>query len=462
MRASVVVSCLLLAACAVGPDYRRPDVDVPEAWRVPAAEAADIANTAWWRGFGDPVLDQLIETAVAQNKDLKIAAARVEAFAARVGITRSAALPQVGYGTNAARSANRPVGAGVGNLYDATLNLGWELDVWGRIRRATEAARAELLAAEEGRRAVVLSLVTSVATGYIQLRSLDRQLEISRRTLASRAESVRLFEARFRGGVVSKLELAQVRSEYEQAAAAVPALERQIAVQENALSILLGRNPGPIMRGVGADALKLPAVPAGVPSDVLMRRPDLVAAEQRLVAANARIGVARALYFPAISLTGLLGQASTDLSKLFDPSSSVWSIGAGALGPIFTGGAIKGQIAASEAVRRQALVDYLRVVQNAFREVDDALVSYQKRREELAARHRQVEALRDYAAKAQLRYNAGYVSYIEVLDAERQLFDAELRLEQVRAELYAALVAVYEAMGGGWIDAADGKVASGE
>lgn len=465
MRAPVLALVVLLGGCALGPDYQRPAVDTPAGWRVPAAEAADIANTAWWRAFNDPVLDQLIETAIANNKDLRIAAARVEEFAARVGITRSAAFPQIGYGANAARSAtsaNSALGGGVNNLYEATLNLGWELDVWGRIRRATEAARAELLAAEEGRRTVVLTLVTSVASGYIQLRNLDRQLEISRETLATRAESVRLFEIKFRGGLVSELELAQVRSEYEQAAVAVPALERQIALQENALSILLGRNPGPILRGVTADQLQLPPVPAGVPSDVLIRRPDVRAAEQRLVAANARIGVARALYFPTISLTGLLGQASTDLSKLFDSSSNVWSIGAGALGPIFTGGAIKGQIAASEAVQRQALVDYLRVVQNAFREVDDALVSYRMRGEEAAARARQVEALRQYAAKARVRYNEGYVSYIEVLDAERQLFEAELRLEQARADLYAALVAVYKAMGGGWIDVADGSVASSE
>lgn len=448
-----LLAVLLVGGCATGPDYVRPGVDMPEGWRVSAEEAAGIANVTWWREFEDPVLDELIETALANNKDMRIAAARVEEFAARVGITRADALPAIGYGADASRS--RLPGGGSRDLYSATLNLGWELDVWGRIRRATEAARAELLAAEEGRRTVILSLVTAVATSYVQLRNLDRQLEIARDTLSSRAESVRLFEIKLRGGVISELELAQVRSEYEQAAVRVPALERLIALQENALSVLLGRNPGPVTRGRRVEELRLPAIPPGIPSDVLMQRPDVRAAEQRLIAANARIGVARAAWFPSISLTGVLGQSSGDLGNLFSSSSTVWNVGGGALGPIFEGGRIKGGIRVSEAQQRQALQEWLRAIQTAFREINDALISVEKRREELDAQARQVDALRMYSRKARTRYQEGYVSYIEVLDAERRLFDAELQYEQARAELFAALINVYKALGGGWIEEAD-------
>ena len=403
-----LLAVLLVGGCATGPDYVRPGVDMPEGWRVSAEEAAGIANVTWWREFEDPVLDELIETALANNKDMRIAAARVEEFAARVGITRADALPAIGYGADASKS--RLPGGGSRDLYSATLNLGWELDVWGRIRRATEAARAELLAAEEGRRTVILSLVTAVATSYVQLRNLDRQLEIARDTLTSRAESVRLFEIKLRGGVISELELAQVRSEYEQAAVRVPALERLIALQENALSVLLGRNPGPVTRGRRVEELRLPAIPPGIPSDVLMQRPDVRAAEQRLIAANARIGVARAAWFPTISLTGVLGQSSGDLGHLFSSSSTVWNAGGGALGPIFEGGRIKGGIRVSEAQQRQALQEWLRAIQTAFREINDALISVEKRREELDAQARQVDALRMYSRKARTRYQEGYVS----------------------------------------------------
>ncbi len=451
-RALLPLFVALAAGCTVGPDYVRPDIDTPEHWRVPVTEAETIADTAWWRAFGDPVLDALIDEALRNNRDLRIAAARVDEYAAYLGITRSEFFPQVGYGAGASRreaGADVPGGAS-GDLFEATLNLGWEIDLWGRIRRASEAARADLLAAEASRHAVILSLAAAVATGYVQLRNLDRQLEIARETVKSRAQSVRLFELKFRGGVISELELAQVRSEYEQAAVRVPALERQIALQENALSVLLGRNPGPIERGKPADGLHLPPVPAGLPADLLTRRPDVQAAEQVLISANARIGVARARYLPTISLTGVFGQASDELGALFDSGANHWTIGAGILGPLFTGGRVRSEVAASEAIQRQMLERYLAAIQTAFREVDDALVSVARRRDELAARGRQVAALRMYAKKARARYNEGYVSYIEVLDAERRLFDTELLEEQARADLYAALVSLYKAMGGGW------------
>lgn len=450
---------LTLVGCTVGPDYVAPMVDSPGGWRIEFEEAQDLTNTVWWELFEDPVLDDLILTALRENKDIRIAAARVEEFAARVGIADSASLPQVFYGASGFRDrASRQTAVGVpagvdrtSDFYDATINVGWELDIWGRIRRASEAARAELLAADEGRLTVLLTLVSSVATSYIQLRSLDKQLDIANRTLRTRAESVHLFKLQFQGGLISDLELAQVRSEYEDAAVRIPAIELAIALLENSISVLLGRNPGPIARGKSIDELVLPLVPSGVPSELLVRRPDLRGAEQALIAANARIGEARAAYFPRISLTGLFGYASDDLSNLAMGSASIWSIGGELVGPIFTGGALKSQVRASEAVQRQALVGYLQTIQTAFREVEDALISTQKAREQIVAQDRKVDALMDYARLARKRYDNGYVSYIEVLDAERRLFDAELARVLIQNDVYSSLVSIYKAMGGGWV-----------
>ena len=460
MRADrwLLMLIVLLGGCSLAPTYVRPPTDNPDVWRVDYKDAANTADTRWWELFGDPVLDQLIDTALKENKDLRIAAARVEEFAARVDIFRAGYFPQIGYNGEATRNrASREVYGGGSiaerkyNNYTATASLGWELDLWGRIRSATAAARAELLAEEENRRAVILSLVSAVASTYVNLRQLDRQLEVSRETLASRAESLRLFELKRKGGVVSDLEVAQVRTEYEQAAAAIPPIERQIALTENALSILLGSNPRAIPRGKAIDALVLPPVPEGVPSSLLERRPDIRAAEQALIAADARIGVARAEYFPTVSLTGLFGYASESLSDLLQNSANVWSLGGNAVGPIFTGGRISAQLRASEAVQRQALVGYLQTVQGAFRDVDDALVSVQKAREQLVAEDRRVAALADYARLALLRYNEGYTTYIDVLDAQSKLFDAQLQYASVLGDVYASLVNTYKAMGGGWI-----------
>jgi outer membrane protein, multidrug efflux system len=458
----LIIALTTITGCTVSPDYVRPEVDTPEDWRFKIEDAAGTVNTEWWEQFNDPVLDALINQALLNNKDVRIAAARVEEFAARVDITRAGFYPQIGYDGTASRgsisrdaASNLPGTSRINDSYMAALNVGWELDVWGRIRRATEAARAQLLATEEGRRTVILTLVTSVASSYINLRSLDQQLQISIRTLDTRAKSVELFQTQFEGGVVSALEVAQIRSEYEQAAVRIPSLERQIALQENALSILLGSNPGDITRGKTIDELVLPQVPVGLPSELLARRPDIRQAEQGLIAANAQIGVARSQYFPTISLSGLFGYASTELSDLLQGSSKIWDIGAGALGPIFTGGRISGQVRASEAVQRQALVGYARAIQTAFREVDDALISSVKFREEQLAQGRRVDALQDYAHFAQIRYDEGQVSYIEVLDSERRLFDAELLLAQSKNDVYASLVGLYKAMGGGWIQQAE-------
>ncbi|HEV3019880.1 MAG TPA: efflux transporter outer membrane subunit, partial [Burkholderiaceae bacterium] len=318
---ALAVFAVALSGCAVGPDYRRPDVEVPPAWRLGTTEGAEISNVAWWDQFQDPVLAELVRTALENNKDLQIATANVDQAFAQYGITRSAQFPQVTTGANAAReraSTNAAVPRG-GTFNDFGLNLSasFELDVWGRLRRETESARASLLASQEGRHTVVLTVVTEVANGYIQLRALDRQLQIARSTSQTLAESARLQRIRFEGGAIPESDYRQAESQYRAAAAQVPDLKRQIARQEDFISVLLGRNPGPIPRGHDIDHLMFPAVPAALPASLLERRPDIHQAEQQLVAANADIGVAKAAYFPDISLTALLGVESAQLSNLF-------------------------------------------------------------------------------------------------------------------------------------------------
>ena len=470
MRNIIICSLLamVLSGCMMGPDYRRPAVETPASWRFEEKEAREIGNAAWWEQFNDSVLNSLIETALKENKDVMIATARVEEFVGRYGITRAAIFPQAGAGAAVGRSRATDNGAtplttstiNPADNYSATLYAGWEIDLWGKLRRAKEASRADFLSQEEGRRGVILILVTSVASAYVNLRDLDKQLEIARRTAQSRKESYDLFQLRFRGGVISELELSQVKSMYEQALAIIPFLEKAIGQQENALSVLLGRNPGPIPRGKRIDDLVLPAVPAGLPSELLAKRPDIRQAEQTLIAANARIGVARSLYFPTISLTGTYGFASADLSTLFQGPSRAWSWNVPLNVPIFTAGAIGGQVEAAEAIQRQALIQYQQSIQRAFREVEDALIDQRRSREELDIQTRQVESLRTYARFARLRFENGYTSYIEVLDAERSLFDAELARARTAGVLFQALVNLYKAIGGGWVIEADSRIAS--
>jgi multidrug efflux system outer membrane protein len=454
------IIAILLAGCMTGPDYHRPNIDVPQTFRFEDKEARALVNAAWWEQFQDPALNDLVRTALAQNKDVKIAAARIEEFLGRLGVTRAQLFPQLGAAGGATRQRTTraggpsPLPGGIDpvfNTYDATLNMSWEIDIWGRLRRATEAARADLLATEEARRATILTLVASVATAYINLRDLDLQLGITRRTVAGRTESLKLFDLRFRGGVISEMELSQARSEFEAAAATIPQFEKQIAQLENALSVLLGKNPGPIARGRALDQLALPEVPAGLPSALLERRPDIRQAEQNLIAANARIGAAKALYFPTITLTGLLGSSSAALSSLFTGPARVWSYSGGAKLPIFTAGGIAGQVLQAEAQQQQVLLQYQQAIQNAFREVEDALIDNLKSREELAAQLRQAEALRTYARLARLRYENGSTSYLDVLDAERSLFSIELAYTQAQGRAMLAIVNLYKAMGGGWI-----------
>jgi multidrug efflux system outer membrane protein len=463
-------ACLVLAGCMTGPDYRRPSLELPQAFQYEPREAAETANAQWWKQFRDPVLDALIAEALANNPSVKVAVANLEQAAGVFAQARSGLFPQVGYGASGDRSRATEAGAApaIASLvpnpqtaYQIALNASWELDLWGRIRRLSEAARANVLASDEARRGVILSLVASVATGYIQLRGLDAQLEVAQRTLATYAESVRLFELQFKYGQVSQMTVAQAQSQYETAAAQIPQIESQIAQSQTALAILLGRNPGPIERGKTIDELALPSVPAGVPSSLLERRPDLLQAEQTLIAANAQIGAAKALYFPAISLTGALGTASADLSKLFSGPARVWSYAGVITGPIFTFGAISGQVAQAEAAQQAALWNYRLSIQNAFGDVDNALIASQKLQEQLEAQARLVTALRDYSRLARLQYDAGYAPYSTVLQAEQSLFPAELTLASVRASLYASAANIYKAMGGGWVVEADRMSDSG-
>lgn len=458
----VLVMIVFGAGCTLGPDYVRPGLDVPSAWRVEEGEAKALADTAWWGQFGDPVLNGLIETALKENKDLLIAAKRVEEFEARYGIVRADLFPQVGAGASYTREQvtregeNKPA-TGYETLtqtHSTTLNAAWEIDLWGRIRRSTEAAQAQLLATEEARRGVILSLVGNVASAYVNLRGLDRQLEITRKTAQSREGSYKIFQERYNGGVISQLELSQNKSQYDEALANIPPLEKAIALQENGLSVLLGRNPGPIPRGLDIDSLTLPAVLAGLPSDLLERRPDVRQAEQTLVATNAQIGVAKAAYFPAISLTGLFGFASDDLSDLFLNTSQVWNYSTPVTMPIFTAGKIAGNVKAAEAVQQQALIGYMQTVQNAFREVNDALADQQMTSRQLAAQDQQVASLRQYDEIARLRYDEGYTDYLTVLDAERSLFNAEVAFTQTKVTIHQARIGLYKAMGGGWTEAA--------
>lgn len=470
MRERIIISALVLfiQGCMIGPDYRRPTVDTPQEWRFQEQETRELVDTRWWEQFGDPVLNDLIAIGLAENKDVNIAAARIEQFTGQYITTRAALFPQIDAGASFGRQrisekGAAPLSSSVENPADAYLAqfaASWEIDLWGKLRRAKESARADILSSQEARRGVILSLVSSIATGYINLRDLDRQLEIAQATVRSREESYTIFKLRFTGGIVSDLELSQVKSQYEEALATIPVIRKSIAQQENALSVLLGRNPGPIPRGKTIEDLALPLVPAGLPSDLLARRPDIRQAEQNLISANALIGVAKAQYFPSISLTGLFGWSSTDISRLFMGPAQTWSYAAQVAAPIFKGGAIYGQVKSAEAYQKQLLIVYQQTIQNAFRDVNDALIDRKSTMEQLEIQNKQVESLGIYARTARLRYENGYTSYIEVLDAERSLFNAQLSQAQTKGFLFQSVISIYKSMGGGWVDKAD-KIASG-
>ncbi|HWP90714.1 MAG TPA: efflux transporter outer membrane subunit [Thermodesulfobacteriota bacterium] len=453
-----IIFALMLSACMLGPNYSRPDLDVPQGWRLSVEKANEVANVSWWEQFNDPVLSKYIQTSLEQNKDLKIAIAVVQEYYARLGITRSELFPQLDAAGAAGRirssSSFLPSSEGVDRNFNAfviAFNLSYELDIWGRIRRATEAARAELLSQEEAQRTVILTLVTSVASTYIDLLDLDKRLDIARQTLKSFEESLRLIELQFKGGIVSELEVRQAQSQVESAAVVIPQLETQIAQKENLLSVLLGKNPGAIERGRTIDELSLPNIPSGQPSDLLEQRPDILQAENQLIAANARIGEAKAEYFPKINLAALLGFETPELDNFFDHSSLFYHFGGVLAQPLFEGGRIIYKVKGAEAHKEQALFNYEQTILNALKEVNDALVGYKNSDAELGIQARQVAVLKDYLRLAELQYDEGLVEYLNVLDAQRQLFDAQLAQAQTQGKHFLNLVGLYKTLGGGWV-----------
>jgi len=466
MRALPVAIAVLLAGCAAGPNYKRPAIAVPVGFRAPAPlppdQAASIADLKWFEVFRDEKLQELIRTALVNNYDLREAVARVEAARANVGIVRSNQFPN--FGAGAAVEFNRFSRDGATSLPREILPsqnrtfgsvalelLSFEVDIWGRLRRATEAARASLLGAEENRKAVVTTLVSDIATAYLTLRELDYELEISRRTLETREQSLELTRSRQRGGVGTLLDLRQAEQLVDTAAETIPGIQQQMEQTENRIRLLLGESPGTVARGRSLTEQNLPPdVPAGLPSALLERRPDIRAAEQNLIAANAEIGVARAAYFPQLSLSGFLGGQSTQLSSLFSGPHSALNLTPQVTQPIFTAGRIKSGVRLATAEREQALVQYERTIQSAFAEVSNALIAHQRVRESRERQEALVAALQDRLRLAYVRYRGGVDTQLNALDADRDLFQAELNLTQIRLDESLTVVQLYKALGGGW------------
>jgi multidrug efflux system outer membrane protein len=432
---------------------------VPEGYRGLAPDAgqqtsASLADEKWWTVFQDPQLQQLIRTALVQNYDVRIAATRILQAQAILGITRADQYPTITGGastTNARAQRTKVLPEFESSANEVNLSLVWELDFWGKFRRATEAARASLLATEWGKRAVISSLVSNVATAYFQLRELDLELEISKRTLDSRKQSLNLVEIRARGGVTALIDVRQSEQLVYTAAGSIPDLERRIEQQENFLSVLLGNNPGPITRGKSlVENSVLPTVPAGLPSSLLEKRPDIQATEQQLVAANARIGVAKAAYFPQITLTAIAGYQSPALTDLFTGPAGFWNFGGQLLQPIFTGGRIRSNVRLTEAQQQEAVLFYQSTIQQAFREVSDSLIAYRKDQEFRQQQELLAVAAEDTVRLANVRYSGGVSSYLEVLDSDTRYFDAQLALAQAQLNERLALVQLYNALGGGW------------
>jgi multidrug efflux system outer membrane protein len=448
------------AGCLVGPNYKRPEMTVPQQYRfVEGAQAESLADAPWFKVFDDPALQELIKTAISNNLDLRAAVARVEEMRARAGIAKSFLYPQVdaaaSYRVRGATSAEADENGDEEDTFHQNgsygFQLGWELDLFGRLRRQNEAAIALALASEQARRGVMVTLVGDVASSYFLLRELDIQLVIARQTLDINDQTVTYFQNRLDGGVSNRLELDRIRALRARTAATIPNLEQQIATVENELSFLVGRPPASITRPAADPNAPLPPqVPPGMPASLLERRPDVVEAEQFLVAANADIGAAKALFYPTISLTGFLGGVSGDLTTFLGGTGGIWSVGAGLLQPIYNGGRLRNNSAAAVARYDQALAMYQRAALNGYREVADALVTIEKRAEERIQHEAGVTVLVDAADLARARYDSGLASYIEILTADQDLFEQQLRLAQTRGEEFRARAELYRALGGGW------------
>jgi len=458
------IAAALLAGCTVGPNYHRPDVQVPASFRAPQpvpTTPSSLADLKWFDVFQDEQLQQLVRTALARNYDLRDAVAHVEAARASLGVTRADQFPHAGASgdvnfTRLSRDGSFAlpksfVPSQNRNWGEAFLDLlSFEVDLWGRLRRSTEAARANLLSAEENRKAVVTTLVSDVATAYFNLRELDAELDISRRTLDTRRESLRLTERRGTGGVATLLDLRQAQQLVDTAAQTIPVLQEQIGETENQISLLLGNSPQDIPRGRSLIDQQLPDVPPGLPAALLERRPDIRAAEQNLIAANAEIGVAKAAYFPRVSLTGVLGGQSTQLSSLFSGAHSAWTFTPQVSQPIFEAGRLKSGVRLTEAEKESALIQFQKTIQTAFTEVSNALIAHQRVRESRVQQEALVTTLEDRTRLAYLRYRGGVDTQLNALDADRDLFQAELTLSQIKDRELLAVVQLYKALGGGW------------
>ena len=475
-----VLALLVLTACKMGPNYTRPETATGESWRIAPATSESIANLPWWELLKDPALHQLIRTALHQNQDVRVAAAAVREFHAQVIIARFDLAPSLEYGgtglifktqsnavpipTQGGALVQIPGLAGGSNTLSAESGLGllkWEADLWGRIRRSIEAAQAQLLSRAENQRTVVLELVSAVAQAYFDLRQLDLQVDISKRTLASWGETVTISKIKLEHGVISKLDLDRFEAERAGTAAQLADLERQVVQKENQLNLLLGRRPTDIARGAAlTEQVMPPAVPPGLPSALLERRPDILQAEQELVAATANIGVAQAQRFPAFSLTGALGISSTQLSSVsIGPSFTQAAIGS-LSGPLLNATALGFQVKVAEARAEQASVQYEKNIVTAFKEVEDALIAVQKTREQREAQEVQVTSLRSAFTLAELRYQGGRASYLDVLTAQRDRYNAELALARTRGAQLVSMVQLYKALGGGWSPEGPGEAVS--
>jgi NodT family efflux transporter outer membrane factor (OMF) lipoprotein len=458
----VLASAALATSCTLGRDYKRPAIETPTTYRHAASQtsAASLADVQWFDLFRDDTLTQLVRTALQQNFEIRIAAQRVLQARAAYGITRSDQFPSidVSAGVTAARSSQTGASRGIPEGVDtdvsyaqAGFSLGWEVDVWGRLRRLSEAARAQYLASEEARHGVITTLIADVSDTYLSLRALDLELAIANRTRDVANNSLKLTEARRATGVANGLDVRQAEQLLFTTTGQIASIEREIAQAENALSLLLGQAPGDVPRGRPLEALEAPpSVPAGLPSALLERRPDIRRAEQDLIAANAQIGAAKAEYFPRISLTGFLGGQSRALTDLLSGPARLATASVGAAAPVFNAGRTRSNVRLAEAIHGEAIVNYQRAIYTAFRDVSDSLAAYTKTTEQRAQQERLVAALTESTRLATQRYEGGLDSYLPVLDAQRNLFQGELELARLRQQVLASVVQLYRALGGGW------------
>lgn len=457
---------LVLTACTLHPKYERPEMEVPVSWRQTTEENEAMAHLYWWKAFQDPYLDLLVEEALLNNQDLKVAISRVDAYAARLGIVASELYPQLSGSGEAGRGRSStnllplvPGQSATANFFSLILNASYQVDIWGKIRSATQAAQAQLLAQIENRRTVVLTLVSQVASTYIRLKQFNRQELIAKETLDTRKQSYELSVIRYQLGLTSRMEVDQALSEVEDAEIMVHQIDIQIALSEDLLSLLLGKPSMAIVKGKTLSELQMPLkIPVALPSEILNQRPDILAAEQLLIGANAEIGVAKARFFPNINLVGALGEESQQLSTLFKGPSTMYNYGTQILQEIFTGGRLTSGLKLTRAEKEMALHTYEQTILTAFQEVNDALISHRIMMDLLMTQLERVETLADYLHLANLRYQNGETDYLNFLDAERHLFRAELDLAETQGSAFITLIDIYKSLGGGWVLEADHSI----